>query len=380
VTGVMANRIRRLGLIVNPVAGMGGSVGLKGTDGTGILERAIALGAEPGSNRRALEALERILDHRDELEIVTFPGEMGASVSKRAGFSYSVTGETCSRESTSSEDTVKAARLMLSGGVDIILFAGGDGTARDIVSAVGTEIPVIGIPAGVKIHSPVFARNPSVAGDLAKLFLFGPPTGLRDLEVMDIDEGSFREDRVSTSLFGYLSVPYERSHLQGGKSGSPRNEAVEVDGAAREAVSRMLPGVLYLVGPGSTTAALMKIVGCPFSLLGVDAVRDGRSLGRDLSKKEILDMIEPGNTRVIVTVIGGQGFIFGRGNQQIGPEVIRIAGRENIIVLAAPSKLQSLPGRILFVDTGDPSLDKELCGYIRVITGPSEETLMRVRR
>jgi predicted polyphosphate/ATP-dependent NAD kinase len=376
----MANNVRRLGLIVNPVAGMGGAVGLKGTDGPGILERAIALGAEPGANRRAMEALERLRDHREELEIVTFPGEMGATVSKRAGFRYSIFGETCSRERTSFEDTVKAARLMVSEGVDIILFAGGDGTARDMVSAVGTGIPVIGIPAGVKIHSPVFARNPSAAGDLARLYLFGPPTGLRELEVMDIDEESFRQGRVSTSLFGYLSVPYERSHLQGGKSGSPRNEAVEVDGAARETVSRMFPGVLYLVGPGSTTASLMRIICCPFSLLGVDAVKDGRTLGKDLSKNEILERIEPGNTRMIITVIGGQGFIFGRGNQQIGPEVIRIAGKENIIVVAAPSKIRSLPGRSLFVDTGDPYLDEDLCGYIRVVTGPSEETLVRVRR
>ncbi len=379
-SGAVAENVRRLGLIVNPVAGMGGSVGLKGTDGPDILEKAIALGAKPGANRRAMEALARLCDHRKQLEIVTFPGEMGANVSNRGGFRHSVLRGTSRLERTSSEDTVKAAGLLMSGGVDIILFAGGDGTARDIVSAVGTGIPVIGIPAGVKIHSPVFARNPSAAGELARLFLFGPPTGLRELEVMDIDEESFRQGRVSTSLFGYLMVPYEKSHLQGGKSGSPKSEAVEVDGAAREAVSRMLPGVLYLVGPGSTTASLMGIMGCPFSLLGVDAVRDGKILGKDLSESEILEMIEPGNTRIIITVIGGQGFIFGRGNQQIGPEVIRMVGKKNITVVAAPSKLRSLPGRSIFVDTGDTQLDEDLCGYIRVITGPSEETLVSVRR
>ena len=155
---------------------------------------------------------------------------------------------------------------------------------------------------------------------------------------------------------------------------------MELDGVVREAANRMMPGTIYLVGPGSTTAALMKLLGCDNTLLGVDAVRDGKTMGKDLSERDILDMIEPGNTRLIVTVIGGQGFIFGRGNQQISPAVLRAVGRDNIMVISAPSKLRSLFGSSLFVDTGDPSLDRDLCGYMRLITGLGKETMFRVER
>ncbi|MDO9507811.1 MAG: ATP-NAD kinase family protein [Thermovirgaceae bacterium] len=372
--------IKRLGLIVNPVAGMGGSVGLKGTDGKDILQEAIALGASPRAPLRAAEALEELSLRKDGIEIFVFSGDMGASESASAGFRTVLLGAGSEGRLTSADDTVMAARLMEEAGVELILFAGGDGTARDMVMAVGTRVPVVGIPAGVKIHSPVFARNPAGAGKLADLFLFGSPMGLEELEVMDIDEEAFRGGIVRTSLYGYLRVPFERRHLQGGKSGGGKSEAVELDGVVREAASRMTPGVLYLVGPGSTTAALMRRLGCEHTLLGVDAIRDGRTTGKDLSEKEILKIVEPGNTRLIVTVIGGQGFILGRGNQQISPEVVRLAGKENIMIISTPSKLRSLIGKSLFVDTGDTLLDMELCGYIRVITGLGEETIFRVER
>lgn len=372
--------MKRLGLIVNPVAGMGGTVGLKGTDGQEVLRRAIALGAVSRAPHRASETLEELRLRRGEIEIFAFSGDMGISESVHAGFRTVRIGEGSEDGLTSADDTITAARRMKEAEVDLLLFAGGDGTARDIYAALGTRIPVIGIPAGVKIHSPVFARNPSMAGKLADLFLFGPPMDTHELEVMDIDEDAFRRGIVRTSLYGYLRVPFERMHLQGGKSGGGRSEAVELDGVVREVANRMTPGTIYLVGPGSTTAALMKLMECGHTLLGVDAVRDGKTIGKDLSERDILKMIEPGNTRLIVTIIGGQGFIFGRGNQQISPDVLKAVGKENIMVISAPSKLRSLFGNSLFVDTGDPSLDSEFRGYMRVITGPGEEIMFRVER
>jgi len=372
--------VKRLGLIVNPIAGMGGSVGLKGTDGDDVLRQAIALGASPRAPLRASEALEALALHKDGIKIFAFSGDMGASVSEGAGFRTVLLKDGGEGRRTSADDTIMAARLMEESGVDLILFAGGDGTARDISAALETRVPVIGIPAGVKIHSPVFARNPLMAGKLAGLFLFGPPMGTRELEVMDIDEGSFRSGSVRASLFGYLLVPFERRHLQAGKSAGGKNEMVEIDGVVREVSGRMLPEKLYLVGPGSTTAAVMRHLGCEGTLLGIDAIRNGRTVGKDLSEKEILRMIEPGNTGLIITVIGGQGFILGRGNQQISPEVLRAIGKKNIIIIATPSKLGSLVGKALFVDTGDRSLDRDLCGYMRIVTGLGEETIFRVDR
>ncbi|NMD18419.1 MAG: ATP-NAD kinase, partial [Synergistaceae bacterium] len=277
-------------------------------------------------------------------------------------------------------DTRRSALAMEEAGVDLVLFTGGDGTARDIAAVLGTRVPALGIPSGVKIHSPVFARNPTMAGELAGLFLTGGSVALEEREVMDIDEEAFREGSLRARLFGYLLVPCERRFLQGGKSGGGKSGAVELDGIAREVISRMVPGDLYLVGPGTTTAAIMKRLGCGYSLLGVDALRDGKTLGVDLSEREVLELLLPGRTWLVVSVIGGQGFILGRGNLQLSPRVIRSVGKERILVLGAPSKLKGLYGKALLVDTGDPSLDGALCGYTPVITGLGEETLFRVER
>jgi predicted polyphosphate/ATP-dependent NAD kinase len=370
---------KRLGLIVNPIAGMGGAVGLKGTDGGEILMRAISMGAIPRSPLRVREAMKEMTDRSGRLEILTCPGDMGATESIRAGFRTEVL-PVGSGSLTTAEDTMEAARRMERAGVDLILFAGGDGTARDISGVVGTRLPVLGIPSGVKIHSPVFGRNPSMAGRLADLYLFGSGVGLEEREVMDIDEDAFRGGSLKAGLYGYLLVPFERRFLQGGKSGGARTEAVELDGIAQEIASRLLPGDLYLVGPGSTTGALMRHLGCEFSLLGVDAMRDGRIEGADLSEEGILEMIIPGRTWLLLSVIGGQGFILGRGNLQISPRVLRAIERNRIIIAATPSKLKALYGKALLVDTGDEDLDRDLCGYVRVITGLGEETLFRVER
>ena len=368
-----------LGLIVNPVAGMGGSVGLKGTDGREVLEKALSMGALPRSPLRVRESLAALKRIADDVRILTCIGDMGASESKRAGLPTEVL-PIGAGPLTSAEDTREAARAMEASGVNMILFAGGDGTARDIAGVVGTRVPALGIPSGVKIHSSVFGRNPAMAGELAGLFMSGANVALEEREVMDIDEETFREGTLRASLFGYLLVPSERRFLQGGKAGGGKSGAVELDGIAQEIISRMMPGDLYLVGPGTTTAAVMRRLGCEHSLLGVDAVRDGKTIGIDLSGKDILDLAVQGRTWLILSVIGGQGFILGRGNLQVTPEVLRVVGKERILVTGAPEKLKDLYGKALLVDTGDPSLDLELCGYIRVVTGLGEETLFRVER
>ncbi len=368
-----------LGLIVNPIAGMGGAVGLKGTDGGDILNKALSMGAVPRSPLRVREALKEIAGWSERLDVLTCPGDMGATESVRAGFRAGIL-PIGPGSSTSAEDTMEAARRMEMAGVDLILFAGGDGTARDISGAVGTRLPVLGIPTGVKIHSPVFGRNPSMAGRLAALYLFGSGVGLEEREVMDIDEEAFRKGTLKAGLFGYLMVPFERRLLQGGKSGGARTEAVELNGIAREITARIVSGDLYLVGPGSTTGAFMRHLGCEFSLLGIDALRDGMTIGTDLSEEKLLAMIDPGRTWLILSVIGGQGFILGRGNLQISPRVLRAIGRDRIIIASTPSKLKALYGKSLLVDTGDEGLDRDLSGYVRVITGLGQETVFRVER
>jgi predicted polyphosphate/ATP-dependent NAD kinase len=282
-------------------------------------------------------------------------------------------------DSTTREDTIEAARTMAEMGVDLIMFAGGDGTARDLVEAVDGDIPALGIPAGVKIHSGVFAINPVDAGELAALYLEGGPVKLRELEVMDIDEEAFRDDRLSARLYGYLKVPYVEAMVQNTKSGSTTTDGFSLEGIAADIVEEMEDDVIYVLGPGTTVRPIAERLGLSKTLLGVDVVLNGEIIASDANEEKLLELIDGKEARVIVTVIGGQGFVFGRGNQQISPQVIRAVGVENITIIATPGKLAALQGRPLLVDTGDPELDELLSGYAKVVTEYGRRVVYRVK-
>ncbi len=363
----------RLGLIVNPVAGLGGRAGLKGSDGIDVQRRALALGARPEAGKRAVRALKTLLPLRNRLEIISYPGEMGEDAAREAGFEPRVLGR-IEPGRTTPEDTRRAARQMRDAGVALLLFAGGDGTARNVYEAIGETLPVIGVPAGVKIHSAVYAVSPEAAGWLARDFLEGRIQELILAEVMDIDEEAFRQGVVAARLYGYMKTPSGRRFLQGMKAASAPSEAAAQDAIAEEVVEHMRPGWLYVVGPGTTTRAIFQRLGLPKTLLGVDAVQDGRLMGRDLNARQIEALVEEHMPRVkiIVTPIGGQGFLFGRGNQQISPEVLRRVGPKGLIVVATRAKIHRLDHRPLLVDSGDPEVDALFKGYVQVITGVRE--------
>lgn len=370
--------MKRLGLIVNPVAGLGGKVGLKGSDGVDVQQKARELGAEPQANVRAAQAMESLKAIQNELELVTAPGEMGEIVARESGFSTHVLG-TIQPDLTSAADTVRFAREMLSLPVDLILFAGGDGTARDIYCAVGEAIPVLGIPAGVKIHSAVFATHPRLAGELALGYLQGKHTRLHEAEVVDLDEEAYREGTVATRLYGYLKIPYRRGLVQNQKAPTPASESVQAEAIAAEVIDGILEGVLYILGPGTTTRAIAARLELPKTLVGVDVITRQTLVAADVSESQLLSLLEDHPARIVVTPIGGQGFLFGRGNQQISPPVIRKLGRDNLIVICLPQKLNALRGQALLVDTGDSQTDQLISGYIPVITGYRERTFYRVK-
>ena len=368
---------KRLGLIVNPVAGIGGRVGLKGSDGAEIQKRALELGAVPESQDRAIQTLERIKSINDDLEVITYPGEMGEDVAKARGFQPTVIGSITPGETTP-EDTRNAAKEMMRLNVNLLLFAGGDGTARDIYNAIGDGLPVLGIPAGVKIHSAVFGTNPLNAGDLAALYLQGKASRLREAEVMDVDEEAFRQGIVSAKLYGYLKVPFQRRLLQGLKTPSSPGERAAMAAIAADVVSNMEDGWLYVIGPGTTTRAITSRLGLDKTLIGVDVVADGKLIAADVSESQLLKLIEGHKARIVVTPIGGQGCIFGRGNQQISPKVIKEMGRDNIIVVSTTGKIHSLRGQPLWVDSGDREVDEMLNGHVRMVTGYNEQIVYRV--
>jgi predicted polyphosphate/ATP-dependent NAD kinase len=373
--------MKLLGLIVNPIAGLGGRVGLKGSDGAAIQQQARALGAVPQSLSRATEAIER-LTRLEDLEIITYPGEMGEDAARACGCEPRVIGSIHPGRTTA-RDSRNAARDMLRLDVDLLLFAGGDGTARDIFSAVGEDLPVLGIPAGVKIHSAVYAVNPRSAGELAALYLQGRVTALREAEVMDIDEEEFRQGRLSAKLYGYLNVPFRTSLVQNLKMASIGGQA-SVASIAEDIAGSMEDGCLYIIGPGTTTRAIASELGLAKTLLGVDIVLDRKLLATDVNEAQLLDLLDgkppecPLEAKIIVTPIGGQGYIFGRGNQQISPTVIERVGRENIVVVSTKEKLYAMGSEPLRVDTGDRDIDQSLSGYMTVVTGYRERAVRKV--
>jgi predicted polyphosphate/ATP-dependent NAD kinase len=368
---------RKLGFLINPIAGMGGRVGLKGTDGREILEKAIALGAQPWASERAREALKPLLRLKDEIELVTYPSPMGEDVARECGFAPHVI-ETDLGEVTTEKDTKLAANAMLDEKVDLLLFAGGDGTARDICSAVGTSLVCLGIPAGVKIHSGVFASHPVRAGELAELYLKKSVQRTAEGEVMDVDEEELRREIVSARLYGYLRIPNVERFLQRTKAGSTGNEKYCQEAIAAEVVENMSDDFYYLVGPGTTTGAIMQRLGLEHALLGIDLVWKEELLGKDLNEDQIMEKISGKPTKLILTPIGGQGFLLGRGNQQISPEVIKQIGKDNIIVVATKQKIHSLNSRPLLVDTGEETTDQTLMGYYRIVTGFRETIIYKV--
>lgn len=345
---------KKIGLVVNPIAGMGGPVGLKGTDGKEILNKAISLGAKPVAPTRAQTFLSQLEPIKAYVELFVGSGAMGQEEAQNQEFAITTLG--ISKGETTAEDTRQTAEKMLETGVDLLVFCGGDGTARDVLTAVGMKIPVLGVPTGVKMHSAVFAVTPVAAAIVAMNFLWRD-LPLREAEVMDVDETKFRGGRVSAELYGYVLTPYEPALIQTNKLASPmtENEVRNQAAIAVYIIEIMKPDTLYIIGPGTTTRTIADLLDQKKTLLGVDLFFNKKIVAHDVTEKQILEAISGKEAQIIVTPIGGQGFIFGRGNQQISPEVIQEVGVNNILVIATNSKISSL--KSLRVDTGNNQLD-----------------------
>ena len=341
-----------------------------------MADEAIKLGATPKSPDRAVNSLKTLAKSCSELRVLTVEGLMGEVEAQQAGYDPEI-AYSPEKEKTRGEDTIRAAKKLVQKGVDLLLFAGGDGTARDICSVVGETIPVIGIPAGVKIHSPVFAQTPERAGSLAGLVLQEKLKIFHTAEVLDIDEDAYRKGEVTTTLYGYMNVPVER-RMQNRKAGSPMSERAAQNLICLDIIDNMESGVFYLIGPGSTNRPLLENLGCPCTLLGVDIIKDQKLIATDVSETQILQLVQGKKFKIVVTPTGGQGYLFGRGNQQLSPAVLKLTGKDNIIIASTDEKLTHLKGEPLHLDTGDNELDHKLAGYYRVITGVRKQLMYKV--
>lgn len=364
----------KLGVIVNPVAGVGGSVALKGSDN--VVEQALSLGAIPQANNRMLQALGQFSDLAQRFTVVTAGGEMGERCSLELGLNVAVAYRPVNAVTTE-QDTYAAVAALLAQDIDLLLFAGGDGTARNICATINDVVPVLGVPAGCKIHSGVYGVTPKAAGCVVRKLILGELVTLADADVMDIDEVAFRQGTVKARRYGEMMVPTDLRYVQSVKMGGIESDELVLMDIAADVMADM-DDEYYIMGSGSTVAFTMSELGLDNTLLGVDVVHQHKLIASDQTAAQLLALTQDKPCKLVITLIGGQGHIFGRGNQQLSPQLIKQIGKENIIVLATKTKLSALAGRPLIVDTGDVELDQALAGFIRVTTGYRDYIMYRV--
>jgi len=365
--------MRTIGFLVNPIAGMGGAVGLKGTDG--VLEEAVKRGAFPKAPYRAMRFLKQLSASNPNIKLLIAEGVMGeeeASNTKYSSVPFEVVYRTGGQ--TTRDDTLALCRVFLERKVDLVVFCGGDGTARDVCEVVGQTVPVVGIPAGVKMHSSVFANDPEAAAEVVLAFADGRAE-MRDGEVMDVDEQRYRSGELAARLYGVMRVPYAGSLIQCTKCSYGGQDEDSAKRAIAEEIADGMDDGLYLLGPGTTVAAVADELGIEKTLLGVDAVEGKKLVGSDLSESDILELMEGKRARIVVTPIGAQGFIFGRGNQQLSHEVLAKVEDDDIIVAATPRKLADLD--VLRVDTTSRKVDARLRRWYKVVSGYGRMTMKK---
>lgn len=368
-----------VGLIVNPVAGLGGPIAQKGSDAVDIRDLALRAGVASLASDRANVAVQHMCDRLASLgksvRILAGAADMGSDALASSIVYESVSVRDRLAGDTTSADTKSMAQRMVQAGVDLLLFAGGDGTARDIMDAVGSKVPVLGIPAGVKIYSAVFGLTPTETGLLAADWLSTEDRPTVEREVVDIDEVEIRRGAATPSLYGLLELPADSRRLQPRKASSPASDANATLSLGAAFAATMLPGRYYVLGPGGTTMAIGLALGLSLTRLGVDVVRDGQLVAEDVAAEALNALTLDERVTVVVTPLGQQGFVIGRGNQQIDHRLLQ---RSELKVVATPSKIISLGGRPLWVDSGLPELDAALCGYTKVFTGPNAEVIYPV--
>ncbi len=367
----------RLGLVVNPWAGIGGPAGLKGSDDRALIDEACENGATKRASGRVIRCLMRLHELcQRSVSLVTAAGDMGESDAKHAGFAPQVVGlndglSASDKTITEAADTQAAVDAMLAQGIDLLVFVGGDGTARDVCARVGNQVPVLGIPSGVKMHSGVFAVSPEAAAEVIHAAVKGALVDIRLQEVRDIDEAALRQGIVKSRYFGEMRVPEFGHFVQGTKNGGQEVEELVLDDIAADLHERLEPETLYLIGAGTTPKALMDVLGLPNTLLGIDVIQNEALIAADQSAPQLEQLLSEydGPVVAILSITGGQGSLIGRGNQQLSPSVLTRIGRDNIWVLATKSKIKQLDGRPLLMDSNDRALDDAWSGYIDVVTG-----------
>jgi|TARA_B100000959_G_scaffold108906_1_gene114816 predicted polyphosphate/ATP-dependent NAD kinase len=368
----------RIGILANPDAGLGGRLGLKGSDGQAELARS--KGAEDRSGPRLASMLghfSRI--HRTEssqIEWITSTGRMGTEwipVELEIG---TISEVHQSPGKTSASDTQDAVARLLENGIDLLVYSGGDGTTRDIVSSLSEsktpELPVIGVPSGVKMHSGCFASSPKAAAEVLSAWIQGDLL-VSSTEVLDLDEELYRKGKWVVRLYAEAFSPNSPRWMQGSKELIQTESEEEIIIGLSNHIEESIvdEGHLVIWGSGGTLREIGGNIGFELTTLGIDATIGSEKVGTDLAESGIIEILDShdGPVTLLLSPMGGQGFLIGRGNLQLSPSVLSSIGIDNIMGVVTPAKLLTV--RALRIETGDDSLDQEFASkrYMKVLQG-----------
>ena len=376
----------KLGLIVNPLAGLGGPAGLKGSDHQDTVELASQRGVSSKVDQRVCAVLEGLADiqSKSDLEaihILTASGDMGGDICEAFAQCFEIETIYQSPENSSCEDTFLAAQNIKQANVDLLIFVGGDGTARDVYRAVGETQTVLGLPAGVKMHSGVFAVTPKAVVSIIDSMLNHRLVAASMAEVRDIDEDEFAQGRVRTKHYGEMLIPDDQLLVQSVKCSGLLDDELVLEELCTFISEDIQDDVLYILGSGGTLKTLKSMIGIEApTLLGVDVWFNGKLLALDVYEAQLFELIQTySQVKIILSIIGGQGIVLGRGNQQISPRIIELVGTANLLFISTQNKILALEGRPLRVDSGSDKLDRELSGFHKIICGYEDALLYEIR-
>ena len=371
-----------VGIIVNPDAGLGGKLGFKGSDGRA--EQARREGAVDRSGPRMAETFQRYIEIANEdVEFVTCEGRMGSNWLSNYGGKISIID---GAEPSTFRDTKSAVEKMTDMGIDLLLYSGGDGTTRDIISALKDiqkeEIPLIGVPSGVKMHSGCFAASPQAAAEVLHSWICGDLL-VSSTEVMDLDEEAYLKGQWKVKLYAEAMTPSAPRWMQGAKQRVQAADESEIIEGIAEHIGEMMeedPNLMIIWGSGGTLRRMAKHLGIDKTVLGIDIIMGGGILSEDVNERELLDNLSShdGKSIILLSPMGGQGFLIGRGNLQISPEVILQVGIDGILGIATPAKLLTI--NALRIDSGDNQLDDDFRAkkYLKVLQGYRTTRLLKI--
>lgn len=372
----------RVGLLVNPVAGLGARVALHGSDGDVLQAEARRRGGEPRARQRAHVFLSELTDLKERFNWYSWGG-LGAECLDVLQMRHTCLGKV--ENASTATDTQTCVQRYVNEGLDLIIFVGGDGTAVDIYQQFSTgqnsglTLPLcLGIPAGVKMHSGAFAVSPQAAAHVLRCLVNGKLVGIIEADVVDFEATSKDAEAIQISCYGQLKVPEIAGFLQHTKEGGRESEPLVLEEICADGLARFTDVRPLIFGPGGTMLALKQAFGLASATLrGFDVLLQQDLCCLDATSADLERLA--GDAHLFLSFTRRQGFLLGRGNLELSPKFLQTLPRNQLEVFASRSKVLSLQGKPVLVDCGDIQLDKKFSGLTEITAGYEDKLLYQVQ-